>query len=122
MRSESIAIKRMRRFLNLGEKQVLKIPLASASKFLVLRQCRHGRLHHDATAFGFPGGASGKEPTCLLRRLIRDVGSDPGPGRSPGGGNGNPHWYSCLENPMDRGAWQATVHRVTQSPDTTEVT
>ena len=53
MRSESIAIKRMRRFLNLGEKQVLKISLASASKFSVLRQCRPGRLHHDATAFGF---------------------------------------------------------------------
>ena len=115
MRSESIAIKRMRRFLNLGEKQVLKISLASASKFSVLRQCRPGRLHHDATAFGFPRGTSGQESTCLLRRLVRDVGSVPGPGRSPGGGNGNPHWYSYLENPMDRGAWWATVHRVAKS-------
>ena len=43
---------------------------------------------------------------------IRDMGSIPGLGRSPGGGNGNPLQYSCLENPMDRGAWQATVHRV----------
>ena len=42
-------------------------------------------------------------------------------GRSPGGGNGNPLHYSCLENPMDRGAWQATVHRVTES-DTAEAT
>ena len=40
----------------------------------------------------------------------RDAGSVPGPGRSPGEGNGNPVQYSCLENPMDRGAWQAIVH------------
>ena len=46
---------------------------------------------------------------------IRDVGSIPGSGRSPGVGNGNQLQYSCLENPMDRGAWQATVHRVTKS-------
>ena len=43
------------------------------------------------------------------------MGSIPGPGRSPGGGHGNPLQYSCLENPMDRGAWRATVHGVTQS-------
>ena len=42
-----------------------------------------------------------------------DVGSIPGSGISPGGGHGNPPQYSCLENPMGRGAWQATVHRVT---------
>ena len=41
-----------------------------------------------------------------------DLGSIPGSGRSPGEGNGNPLWYSCLENPMDGGAWWATVHRV----------
>ena len=45
----------------------------------------------------------------------RDVGSIPGSGRSPGEGNGNPLQYSCLENPMDRGAWWATVHGVTKS-------
>ena len=44
----------------------------------------------------------------------RDVGSIPGAGRSPGGGHGHPLKYSCLENPMDRGAWWATVHRVTK--------
>ena len=44
-----------------------------------------------------------------------DVGSIPGLGRSPGKGNGSAHQYSCPENPMDRGAWQATVHRVTKS-------
>ena len=46
---------------------------------------------------------------------IRDKSSIPGSGRSPGGGHGNPLQYSCLENPMDRGAWQATVHGVTKS-------
>ena len=46
---------------------------------------------------------------------IRDTGSFLGWGRSPGGGQGNPLQHSCLENPMDRGAWQATVHRVTKS-------
>ena len=46
---------------------------------------------------------------------IRDVGLIPGSGRSPGGGNGNPLQYACLENPMDRGACQATVHGVTKS-------
>ena len=46
---------------------------------------------------------------------IKDVGLIPGLGRSPGEGNGNPLQYSCLENSMDRGAWQATVHRVAKS-------
>ena len=45
----------------------------------------------------------------------RDAGSIPGLGRSPGRGCGNPPQYSCLENPRDRGAWQATVHRVKKS-------
>ena len=52
---------------------------------------------------------------------IRDVGWIPGLGRFPGGGHGNPRQYSCLENPMDRGAWQATVHRVVKS-QTSEAT
>ena len=45
----------------------------------------------------------------------RDMGLIPGLGRSPGGGRGNPLQYSCLENPMDRGAWWATVHKVEKS-------
>ena len=45
---------------------------------------------------------------------LRDSGLNPGSGRSPGEGNGKPLQYSCLENLMDRGAWQAMVHRVTQ--------
>ena len=47
--------------------------------------------------------------------VIRDSGLIPGLGRFPGGGYGNPLQYPCLENPMDRGAWQATVHEVTKS-------
>ena len=46
---------------------------------------------------------------------IRDAGSIPGLGRSPGEGHSNPLQYSCLENPMDRGAWWAMVHRVAES-------
>ena len=60
---------------------------------------------------GFPGGSDGKESTCNAG----DPGSIPGSGRSPGEGNGNPLQYSCLENPMDRGAWWATVHGVAKS-------
>ena len=53
---------------------------------------------------------------------VRDVSSIPGSGRCSGGEHSNPLQYSCLENPMDREAWQATAHRVAQSPDTIEVT
>ena len=70
--------------------------------------------------WAFPGGASGKEPACQCRRH-KDVGLIPGLGRSPGGRHGNPLQYSCLENPMDRGAWWATVHGVAEL-DTTEAT
>ena len=48
-------------------------------------------------------------------RDIRDATLIPESGRSPEGGHGNPLQYSCLENPMERGAWQATVHRITKS-------
>ena len=60
---------------------------------------------------GFPGGSDGKESACNAG----DLGSIPGLGRSPGGENGNPLQYSCLENSMDRGTWQATVHGVVKS-------
>ena len=60
-----------------------------------------------------PGGASGKEPACQCRRW--SLGLIPGSGRSPGGGYGNPLQYSCLENPMDRGAWRGTVHGAAKS-------
>ena len=66
---------------------------------------------------GFPGVASGKEPAKNFADTgdVRDAGSILGLGRSPGGRHGNPLQYSCLENPIDRGAWQATVHRVALS-------
>ena len=57
---------------------------------------------------GFPCDSDGKESACNAG----DQGSIPGSGRSPGEGNGNPLQYSCLENPVGRGAWQATVHGV----------
>ena len=68
-----------------------------------------------------PGWGCGKEPACQRRRQ-RDAGSIPGPGRSPAGGNGNPLRYSCLENPMGRGAWWATVHGVAKELDATACT
>ena len=54
---------------------------------------------------GFPGGSEGKESACN----VGHPGSIPGSGRFPGGSKGNPLQYSCLENPMDRGAWRAIV-------------
>ena len=62
-------------------------------------------------SFSFPGSSEGKASAYNAG----DLGSIPGSGRSPGEGNGNPFQYSCLENPMDRGAWGATVHGVTKS-------
>ena len=64
---------------------------------------------------GFPGGSVVKNPLANAG----DMGSIPGLGRSPGGRNGNSLKFSCLENPMDRGAWWATVYSVAES-DTTE--
>ena len=63
---------------------------------------------------GFPGGSVVKNPLANARDT-GDVGSIPGLGRSPGGGNDNTLQYSCLENPMDRGTWWATVSEVEKS-------
>ena len=60
---------------------------------------------------GFPGGSDGEESACNAG----DPGSILGSGRSPGVGHGNPIQYSCLENPMDGGAWQATGHGVAKN-------
>ena len=67
---------------------------------------------------GFPCGGSGKTLPANTED-IRDEGSIPGLGRSPGEGNGNLPQYSCLGNPMDRGAWKATVYGVTKELDMT---
>ena len=63
-----------------------------------------------------PSGSDSKESACSAG----DPGLIPRMGRSPGEGNGNPLQYSCLGNPMDRGAWWATVHGVTEELDMTE--
>ena len=64
---------------------------------------------------GLPQWLSGKESTCNAG----DMGLISGSGRSPRGGHGNPLQYSCLEKPMDRGAWRASVHGVQKELDTT---
>ena len=74
-----------------------------------LQNYRKRKVH-----LGFPDGASGKEPAANAGD-VRDSGSVPGWGRSPGGGHGNPLQYSCLENHMDRDIWQATIHGVPKS-------
>ena len=72
--------------------------------------------------FIFGGGGGTHDQGAFLvthllssARDVRDTGLIPGLGRSPGGGRGNPLQYSCLENPMDRGAWRAIVHGVAKS-------
>ena len=65
---------------------------------------------------GFPGGLDNKEAASNAG----DPSSIPGLGRSPGEGHGNPLQYPCLENPTERGAWQATVHGVAKESDVTE--
>ena len=62
----------------------------------------------------FTGGTSGKESACHAGDT-RDAGLIPGSGRSPGGGDGNPHQFSCLGNPMDRGTWRAIVWGLKES-------
>ena len=65
---------------------------------------------HCLHYWGCPDSTSGNEPVCQCRRH-KETGS----GRSPGEENGNPFQYSCLDNPLDRGAWWATVHKVAKS-------
>ena len=67
--------------------------------------------------WGFPSSSEGKESTCNGV----DLGSIPGLGRSPGGGHDNPFQQSCLENPVDRGAWEVAVHGVTKSRKTEQL-
>ena len=84
------------------------------------KMCRHSipiakvKNWHLVNEKGFSGGSVIKNPPAKAGDL-RDTGLIPGSGRSPGEGNGNSLQYSCLENPMDRGAWQATFHGVTRS-------
>ena len=75
-------------------------------------QCIYISYIYLYVCVGFPGGLVGKKSACNTGDT-GDVGSIPGSGRSSGGGHSNPLQYSCLENPMDRGPWKVTVHRVT---------
>ena len=79
-------------------------------------------LRHPDVVFGGQSGESQTSQVALVVKNlpanagdVRDAGSIPGSGRSPGGGRGNPLQYTNLDNPVDRGAWRATVHGVTKS-------
>ena len=78
---------------------------------MVLKVIKKLALGNRSPTRGFPGGSDGKASVYNAG----DLGSSPGLGRSPGEGNGNPLQYCCLENPMDRGAWYATVYGVAKS-------
>ena len=80
--------------------------------------CKNMCIYINLYTHGLPWWLSGKESACSAGET-GDMGLTPGSGRSPGGGHGNTFHSSCLRNPMDRGAWWATVHRVAKS-DTTE--
>ena len=80
----------------------------------VYRYTHTHKYIHIHIYMGFPGDSVVKNlPTNA--RDVKEAGSVSSSGRDPGGGHSNPLQYSCLENPMDRGAWWATVHRVSQS-------
>ena len=88
-----------------------------AGGFFITNTTWEAGFMHSSVYRGLPWWLSGDESICNAG----DPGSIPGSGRSPGGGNGNLLQYSCLENPLDRGARRATVHGVAES-DTTEAT
>ena len=79
---------------------------------------QHGNLEHGHYDLGFPGGSVEKNLPAN-EGDAGDAGLISGLGRMPWRRNGNPLQYSCLENPLDRGAWRAIVHRVTKELDTT---
>ena len=86
----------------------------SGNKYCVPTLYKATCLQVDIHINSFPGGSDGKESACS----VGDPGSIPGSGRSPGEGNDNPLQYSCLENPMDGGAWWATAQVGPKGSDT----
>ena len=86
--------------------KLLNLPISHKDVYINCTLLYNGSIHRS----GFPHSSVGKESACNAE----DLGSIPGSGRSPGEGNGNPLQYSCLENPVDSGAWRATVHGVTR--------
>ena len=89
---------------------ICKISLSAEHNLCYLKGTPSFKVHL-ASSQTSPGGSEGKAYACNAG----DLGSIPGSGRSPGEGNGNPLQCSCLENPMDGGAWYAKVHRVAES-------
>ena len=86
-----------------------------ASRFVyTIRELVLSGFYFLNSSWGFPGGASGKESACNAVDT-GEMGSIPGSVRFPGVGNGKPLQYSCLDNFVDRDAWQATVHGVTKN-------
>ena len=85
------------------------LPSFEPGNFHVLAECDN--YCGNWTFLGFPSGSDGKESAFNAG----DLSLIPGLGRSPGGGHGNPFQYSCLENPMDRGAWRAIAHGAAKS-------
>ena len=75
------------------------------------------KFHLKNLVIAYKDGFAGGSKTKNLPANAQDVDSVPGSGRSPGEGNGNPLLYSCLGNPMDRGAWWATVHGIIKQSD-----
>ena len=97
-----------------GERNVRKIGFSCTFNSPALsfsEQTAKKNLEKSVLVCGFSGWCSGKESACQYRRLRLD----PWVGKIPGGEKGNPLQYSCLENPMERGAWQTAVHGVTKS-------
>ena len=81
-----------------------------------MRKLSSAKIYINPQEMGFCGGTEGRESACNAG----DPGSISMLGRSPGEEHGNPLQYSCLENSMDRGTWQATIHRGHKELDTTE--
>ena len=88
--------------------------LLLATEFLIHLYFSWHLTCHFTDLGGFPGGSDGKE-SAVSAGDTGGTGPIPEPGKSPREGNGHPLQYSCLENPMDRGAWWATVHGVAKS-------
>ena len=82
--------------------------------FRIFRLCVDRQIDRSMLCMGLPQWLSSKESACNAG-ATGDMGSILGSGRSLGGGHGNPLQYSCLESPMDRGAWWAIAHKVTKS-------
>ena len=105
-------------FMNISQRKMTKRDLkfeGTVLCFFLAGKCSKKSFSTDLLfrywSTNFLCSSVGKESACNAG----DPGSNPGSGRSPGEGNGNPLQYSCLENPMDRGAWWAAVHGVSKS-------